>query len=303
MSMAQSATVHAGKTGLYLSLVVYSILIATSFPVGEAVSQIMSPIVLTCLRFAVAALIFLGIVVARREFRVPSRELLLKSGILALSMAVFMSLMFVALQTASALNTGAIFTLSPLFSLIIGFFLSRVGTTALQLAALLIGAIGAVWIVFDGNLDLMLAFRLGRGEQLFLLGTICFSFFNPLAKRLVSGESIAVVTFWVLVWAAVFTGLASLAAVRSFPVGTLSEVSLAAILYLAAFPTAVTFFIATRASTIIAPYKVTSFVYLVPAAVAVIDIALFGRAIPVTVWFGIAVTAAATLIVQFDNVR
>lgn len=301
--MKQYAAISDGSSSssVYLTLILYSALIATSFPVGETVAHLISPTVLTCLRFVTASILFLSFLLLRGDLSFPSRELLAKCALPALSMSVFFSLMFESLKTASALNTGAIFTFSPLLALGFGLVINRVGASRQQVVALLIGAVGATWIVFDGKFDALLNFRLGYGEVVFLIGTICFSLYSPLVKRFLTNEDVAVATFWVLVFSALFTGAYSLFQDGVTGFHGVPAIAWGAIVYLALFPTAMSFFIAIRASAMISPFKVTSFVYLVPAIVALIDLVVFGRAVTVSIMLGIAVTAAATLIIQVSD--
>ena len=216
-------------------------------------------------------------------------------------MAIFFSLMFEALKTASALNTGAIFTLSPLLAMVSGYFINKVSAAPRQIVFLLIAAAGAIWVVFRGDIDALLALELGRGELVFFVGTLVFSFYSPVTKRFYDGSSLLELTFWILASAFVFTALFSLS--QSTFVAP-SEVPLrtwGAILYLAFFTTAVTFFISTRASTRISPFKVASFVYLVPAFVALIQIVVQGQIPTLSVTLGIIVTGLATFLLQFDS--
>jgi len=286
---------------IYPSLLLYSFLIATSFPVGAIVANDIDPAALTAKRFFAASVIFLVILVATKQFRKPSIGLLMYAALLGSVMAIFFSLMFVALKSASALSTGAIFTLTPLLALIAGYFINSVSATSRQIIFLLIAASGAICIVFKGDFYELLALRLGRGELVFLIGTMVFSLYSPLTKRFYDGTPFIVLTFWVLVSAFVFTAVYSLTqatfpAVQDVPLRTWT-----AVLYLAAFPTAVTFFINTRSSTKLSPFKVASFIYLVPACVALIELVVYRHVPSLAVSIGILVTAIATFFLQFDS--
>ena len=64
--------------------------------------------------------------------------------------------MFLALRYTTALNTSVIFTLVPSMSGIYAMILVRERLPGAQLAALAVGMIGAIWVIFRGDLDLLL---------------------------------------------------------------------------------------------------------------------------------------------------
>jgi drug/metabolite transporter (DMT)-like permease len=51
-----------------------------------------------------------------------------------------------------------------------------------------VGMIGAVWVIFRGDLDALLALGLGKGDAIFLAATFSMGCYMPLVKILHRGE-------------------------------------------------------------------------------------------------------------------
>ena len=295
---AFSDSLPAGQARAHGAMLVYAFLVSTSFPVGAAITHDLDPVVLTCLRFACAALTFALVVTAAGEWRRPELGGLLRYAAISLTMVGFFVLMFEALRWTDPLSAGALFTLTPLMTAVIGYLVVRQRCSLWQLACLLLGALAASWVVFDGSLAKLLAFDLGTGELLFLGGVLCFAAYSPAVKRLHRGESLLLLTFWVLLGGAVLLGIYSAPRMLATDWTLVPEGVFLGIAYLAVFNTAGTFYIAKYASLRLQAFKVMAYTYLTPAFVVLLEVAL-GRDWPsASVIAGIAATAAVTLLLQ-----
>ncbi len=293
-----SAPLAAGRTRAHGAMLVYAFLVSTSFPVGAAITRDLDPVVLTCLRFALAALTFAVVVTAAGEWRRPSLGGLLRYAAISLTMVGFFVLMFEALRWTDPLSAGALFTLTPLMTAIIGYLVVRQRCSLAQLGCLLLGAPAAAWVVFDGSLDRLLALDLGYGELLFLGGVLCFAAYSPAVKRLHRGESLLLLTFWVLLGGAVLLLLYGAPRILATDWAAVPGRVFLGIAYLAVFNTALTFIIAKYASLRLQAFKVMAYTYLTPAFVVLLEGAL-GHGWPsASVIAGILATAAVTLLLQ-----
>jgi len=59
--------------------------------------------------------------------------------------------------------------------------------------------VGAVWVIFRGDLSLFLAMAWNRGDLIFLGGCLAMGLYTPLIRLLHRGESMLVMTFWILI--------------------------------------------------------------------------------------------------------
>jgi len=279
------------------SMLLYAFLISTSFPVGKAITYQIDPVVVTFLRFAIASAVFYVLLASNEKVTLPKLKDFLRYGVISLSMLVFFILMFEALKLTTPVKTGAIFTLLPLTSGLIGFLVMQIRMSAVQVTALIIGSMGATWVLFDGSLSALLAFDVGRGEVLFALGTLSFATYAPMVKLLHRGESVLSMTFWVLVSGTVILGLfgAPLLVATDW-----SEVRMPAymgVAYLALFNTAGTFFLAKYASLLLPPAKVMAYTYLTPGFVVMFAAYTTGPP-TLSVLAGIGITMLAMLLLH-----
>lgn len=285
-------------------MALYALLIATSFPIGAAITHALDPIVLTLLRFVLAAVVFGGVLLARRELRRVGLRDIGRYAAVAGTVVVFFVLMFESLREATPVATSALFTLVPLFSAGVARVLLGTRTTRAQLACLVLGAVAAAWVVFEGSLQRALELRLGRGEQIFLLAVVAISAYAPLIKRMHRGESTLVMTFWTLVLGVGMLLVVGLGRLAATDWSVVPLPAIAGVLYLAVFPTAVTFAIAQYAGVRLSPARVMAYTYLTPAYVVLIE-GLRGHGWPSpSTMSGVAVAVAATLLLQrFGDAR
>ena len=243
----------------HLSMAFYAVLIGSSFPVGEAIAGNLDPAVLTLFRFVLAAAILGCVLALRRELVLPTSSLMARTATIGALMAVFFVAMFEALRWTSALSTGALFTLVPLLSSVFGYMLIGQRVRAAHLACLVLGAAGAVWIVFEGDPRRLMAFSLGYGELIFMAGVLAFSLYAPAIRRLHRGELPLAFAFWNLVMGGLLLLVYAFPALLETDFAAVETETWAGVVYLAVFPTAVTFFLSTLASLALPAFVVMSY--------------------------------------------
>ena len=275
-----------------------TVLVATSFPVGAAITNGLDSVVLTLLRFALAALLFAPIVYLRYGLAVPSVRDLARYGAISACLVGFFWGMFSALRYTSALNTAAIFALTPVITAGFAAVLLRQRPSPAARLALVLGFVGATWVVFRGDAAALAALDLGKGDLIFLGATIMMALYSTLVKRLHRGEPMAQMTFWTLVTGTFWLSL--LAAPKLAEIAW-AEVSLSVyggIVYLAVFTTLVTFFVYQWSMAHIGPTRVMAYTYLNPLLVLAIGFALGEGLPPSATYPGMVLAVAATVIVQ-----
>ncbi len=273
-------------------------LVSTSFTVGKAIADCMDPIVLTLIRFWVAVIIFLPYVKNKHGLTVPPYCDLLRYGAISLTMVVFFVLMFFSLQYTTALNAGVIFTLVPGISGLFSWVLLRERLGKYNLVSLMIAMFGAVWVLFDGDIKVLLALQLNKGDLIFAAGCLSIALYTPLVKLLYRGESMTVMTFWILVTGCGWLLLPALPKlfVLSWPTVTVSV--WVAIVYLAVFCTVITFFLSQLATLHLGPTRVMAYSYLYPPMILVIDWASGHGVPPFSSLPGIIIIILAMFVVQ-----
>lgn len=283
----------------HVTMVVSTLLVATSFPAVAAVAGTLDSTVLTLLRFALASLLFLPLVALRhgRE-TIPSGRSLVRYAVLSAPLVGFFFAMFEALRTTTAVNTAALFTLGPSFAALFALLLLRERLTSRQLVSLLVATLGATWVVLRGDPSRLLEFDLVVGDGYFIAGTAALGLYSTLVKRLHRCEPMAVMTFWTLVTGTGWLLLLSWSELPSIGWGAIEPPVFAGIGYLAVFTTLVTFMLGQRAVVVIGPTRMMAYTYLNPAIVALIAWIIGDGAIDWAMVPGIALTLVAMISLQ-----
>lgn len=279
-------------------MIAASFLVSTSFTVGKAITHALDPAVLTLIRFILASAFFAPYIIRRHGLHIPSGQDFCRYSLISATIVAFFWFMFESLKYTTALNTSAIYTLVPGISGIYGIFLVKEHLDWQRSIALVLGIIGALWIIFEGDPARLIALDLNRGDLLFFIGCLAMAFYTPLVKRLHHGEPMTLMTFWVLVTGSGWLLLLAVPELSSTPWLTTDISIWAGIIYLATFSTIITFFLTQFAILYLGSTRVMSYSYLYPAMVLIIDW-LAGTALPPAIVIpGVIVVVAATLIIQ-----
>lgn len=277
----------------HAAMLLFAVLISGSFSLGSMAAPFIDPGALTAVRFALAAVV-LGTVAAatgafgRRDLVAPWRYPAV-GGLLA----AYFVLMFEGLRLAPPVSMAAVFTITPLMTAGLARLIVGQRATPAVLAALLLAAAGALWVVFRADLDRLLAFDLGTGETLFLVGCFCHALFIPLVRRFSRGESGVAFTFWTVAAAAALTGAWAAPALAATDWAALPLLVWTTLLYLAVGTSAVTLFLLRYATLRLPSAKVMAYGYLIPSLVAVEEGLLGHGWIAAPVLPGMAATVAA----------
>ena len=273
-------------------------LVATSFVVGASITHGLAPELLTLLRFVLATVLFLPYVAFAHGIAWPGLRALAGNALISASIVGFFWAMFEALRWTSALNAAALYNLLPAIAAVWAWVLVRERLGGFRLVALVLGGIGALWVVFRGEPERLLALDLNRGDLIFLAGLVAMGLYTPLIRRFDRKEPAAVMTFWTLATGAGWLVLVNNAAIwQTDWAGVEGEVFLG-IAYLAVFTTILTFLIMQHATGHIGPTRVASYGYLSPVFVVAVELAL-GHDLPSAMtWPGLVLVVAATVVLQ-----
>ena len=285
----------------HLLMLVATGFVATSFPVGAEITEGLDSLVLTFLRFALATILFAPVVAWRYGIALPKLRDLVRYGILSACLVGFFWGMFVALRLTSALNTAAIFSLTPAITVAVSVVLLKERLSKATLIALPIGVVGAIWVIFRGDLEALLSLSLGPGEGIFLMGTIAMGFYGPLVKYLHRGEPMAQMTFWTLATGAFWLFLLSASRFSQIEWTAIPTSVYGGIAYLAIFTTLVTFFLFQWSATVIGPTKVMSYTYLNPGLVLIIGVLFEQNVPPLALYPGLLLSLLATIVLQLTK--
>ncbi len=297
LSPARAKEIKAG----HLAMLAFSALVAGSFSLGAMAAPYVSPAALTVLRFALAgslvgaaALATTGI--PRSTWVAPWRYLVL-GGLLA----AYFVLMFKGLQTAEAISTAAVFTLTPIMAAGFGWLLLRQITTPRMAFALTVGAIGALWVIFRADLAALMRFQIGTGEILYFWGCVAHAIYAPMVRKLNRGEPAVAFTFGMMVAGFFLLVLWGWRDVIETDWATMPAIVWVCLIYVSVAASAMTFVLLQYATLRLPSAKVMAYTYLVPSWVILWEIALGHTPPPALVLGGVALTVLALLMLLRDE--
>lgn len=269
----------------HLAMLLFSVLVAGSFSLGGLAANEVAPIALNFIRFVFAAgfVAFLGWAtgsIRRSDFVAPWRYLLL-GGLFC----TYFVLMFEALKTAPPVNTAVVFTLTPLMAAGFGWLLLRQKLTLPMAAALGIGGVGAVWVIFRGELAALLAFEVGRGEAIFFVGAVAHALYIPLSRMFNRGASPFGYTLSILIAGSLVQGIVGAPVIGATDWAGLPAIVWITVIYTAFAATSFTFTLVYYATLRLPAAKVMAYTYLTPSWVILWEVGL-GNALPSAVVLG-----------------
>jgi drug/metabolite transporter (DMT)-like permease len=239
-----------------------------------AIDQI-SPFMLVFLRWLLVLAWLLPIYGAQVRAHWPEIRPRLVPIVLMASLGLtgFNALYYVAAHDTSAINIGILQGSIPIFVLLGAFLAHRTRATLLQLAGVLITAVGVIVVATRGAPLSILEIELNRGDLAMLAACVLYAFFTVALRDRPSMPG-----------AAFFTLLALIAAVTSLPLVALEALTTGATMptlqgwlvtaWVAVFPSTLSQLFYLRGVDLIGPGRAGVFVNLVPVFAAVLAVVL-----------------------------
>ncbi|WP_295811981.1 DMT family transporter [uncultured Nitratireductor sp.] len=261
------ADTEKNVTQAHLGMLLWALIVGASFPAVGFLSDGLPPLLLTALRFAIAALAMVPMVRGREDWR-PNLPALLLYSLMGLCLAGFFGIMFWAAHRVTALSMSALFVTMPLIAFGLGRVLGVEPRASGLLAILGLGALGALALAMAQTGGDFSQLQFGWNEALFFVGCIASALYPVLSKwglaRNLLSKDAAARTFWSLAGGGVLIAVAGLVLE---PVGALTQMRLSDFLlvaYLGVFSSGVTFWLMQRGTGVLTPGAVTAYSYLVP---------------------------------------
>jgi len=286
----------------HLSMLLFSALVAGSFSLGHIVANEISPAALNAMRFVLAGVIMGLFALAspgglkRAHFQAPWRYL-----VLGALFALYFVLMFEGLKTAKPVSATAVFTLMPMMAAGFGWLLLGQVTTRRMAIALTIAAIGALWVIFRGDISKISSLDVGRGEVIYFIGCISHAIYTPMVRKLNRGESPVIFSFGTLVAGSVVLLIFGGRDLLTTDWAQVPGIVWMTLAYLVVFSTATSFVLLQYATLRLPSAKVMAYSYLTPSWVILLEAAI-GNGLPgPMVMLGVAATIVALYLLLKDE--
>ena len=280
----------------HLAMLAFSGLVAGSFALGVKVANDITPAAFTLIRFVIAVSILATVLLIKTEFTKKVFKAPWRFFVLGGCIAIYFVLMFEGLKIASSVSLAAVFTFAPLLSGLFGYILVRQKMSLSIFTALIIGAIGALWVVFEGNFQRLIMLEFGLGEMIFFCGVVFHALYTPLSRKLNRGESPLGFAFATTLGATVLMIFYGIGDVYQTELLNLSWMVWLTLFYTALFASALTFFLIQYATLVLPSSKVMAYTYLVPSWALMWELGLGQNISIYNIGLGILLTIFALVI-------
>ena len=285
----------------HMAMLLFSLLVSGSFVLGSIIANLISPDLVTFLRFLIAFIAITILILYQSKFCFLKYLSIGRSLILGALISIYFITMFEGLKTASSTSMAVVFTLTPLLA---GFFdlifSNRVMSKKVWITVV-VAAIGALWIIFDGNIQNFINFKVGYGEKLFFIGCICHALYAALIPKFNNGEPAIIQTFGTLISGIIILGVFSNKEIIYYSWIDFPVIVLLTILYLAIFATAASFFLIQYSAVRLSSIKVMAYTYAVPIWVVLLQIIFLQQLPNIITFVGAFVILVSLLILLFND--
>lgn len=279
----------------------FSALVAGSFSLGSLAAPLIDPAALSAVRFFLAGGVIGAAALATKGLPQSATRAPWRYGVLGGLLAIYFVAMFEGLKSAPPVSAAAVFTLTPMMAAGFGWLLLGQRLTPRIALALAIGAAGALWVIFQGNVAALVRLDLGRGEAIYFWGCVAHAAYTPMVRKLNRGEPAVIFTFGTLVAGCLLLMLWGFRSLLSTDWVGLPPVFWLTLAYLVIFATATSFLCIQYATLRLPSSKVMAYTYLVPSWVILWQIALGLERPALAVLPGVLLTALALALLLKDE--
>ncbi len=271
------------KHSPYLLLTLAVLFWSGNFILGRAVRADVPPIGLAFWRWTVAALLLLGPALPRlrRDWRAIQRNRPIILLLAALGVAIFNTLVYAGLQHTIALNAFLMQTMMPVMIVAMSLILFRDRVVVLQGAGIVFALSGAVVIIIKGDFQTLRALSFNPGDLLIFVAVVAYAGYSVMLRKRPPMHPLS------FVWITFALGACMLLPFYLWE--TLARRAVrwdgltgAAVLYVAIFPSIISFLCFNRGVELIGANRAGLFLYLMPLFGGVMALFFLGEQLQ---WF------------------
>lgn len=274
-----------------------------SFPVAKIALRELTPLNLATIRFTVATLLFIPVVLLARRRQgergipLPSwPDLLRLNGLAWLGVTVHFLLQYTAVARTSASNAGLIIAISPLFVVLVSSLWLREPFTWRRLMGILVASFGVAMVISRGTFQFNFGSQTLLGDLIMVVNALTWALFSILGRAMMRRLSPLITTFYITVLGTVW--FYPLAVPRGLwsQVATLSATGWLAVSFLGVICSVACYYLWYWALSQVEASKVSPFQYLQPMVSLALSALMLGERISPILLVGGAVPIILGLI-------
>lgn len=248
-----------------LLLVLATLFWSGNFVLGRAVRLDVPPVGLAFWRWFGGSILLIGFAwpYLKRDWRVIERHWKIITLLSILGVTTFNTLIYTGLQFTTALNALLMQSSMPVIIVLMSFLFFRERVTGLQAAGIALSLIGALAIVAQGNVAVLLGLSLNFGNVLVVVAVFCYAAYSALLRRRPRLHPLSFLAITFIVGTAflspfyVWENLAG--RVMHF-----DTVTALAVLYVAVFPSILSYLFFNRGVELMGANRAGLFIHLMP---------------------------------------
>lgn len=258
---------HQDTTWAHLGMLVRAFILGLSFTLVGEIGKALPPLLLTAVRFCIAAVALLPLI-WRAPGRVPGLRAIALYSILGLCQTAFFGAMFWCAHRISALSMAVLSVGVPFLAYCLGRAFRVEPPSGRLLGILMLGAAGALGLAWAASGGAEAGLQLGVGEAAFFAGCVALALYSVLSKWALSrrwvSERAAVRAFWSLLLGAVLVGAIGVIEEKPQALAQLKLSDVLLLAYLGVFSTGGTFWLMQRATAVLSSAVITAYAYASP---------------------------------------
>lgn len=265
----------------YLLLILTTLFWSGNFVLSRGMHAEIPPLALSFWRWSLALLILLPLsyrhLAGQQQLIFRQKKFIIIQGLLGV--AGFNSLIYLAMQTTTAVNAVLVNSCIPVLIAFCSLVIYREPLQGRQWLGILLSLSGVGLIIAGGNLALLLSLQINRGDLLVLTAAILWALYSTNLRRYPKelhplGYQCAIV----------IVGLVALLPCYLLEINlgrhlSINGPTLATIVYVAVFPSVLSFIFWNRAVRDIGANRAGSFIHLMPVFSSILAVAFLGEQI------------------------
>lgn len=170
----------------------------TNFSVAKFITTYISPVEAAAIRFAIASVFILGVLLLTE-----SRQVILKAlkqnwlsylGIGFIGVAGFNGLFFIGLRDTSAINGALIMATNPLLSIMLARLFLNAPINTNQALGISLSLIGIIIALSNGSIDNITHLGAASGDKIILLANVCWALYGVLTHKYLADSPTLITT-------------------------------------------------------------------------------------------------------------
>ena len=255
------------------------IFMAFNIIVGRAVHGDVPPVGLSFWRWAMASLLFLPFSISpvRRQWRLIVAHWKLLTLVAAVMVLFGNTLVYVGLQTTTALNGGLIATARPVIILVLAWLIFRGSVMRNQWLGIAFAMIGVLLVLARGDPAVLSGFNYNRGDLWLIASSIGIASYQVFVARAPKElDQKALLQVLITMGAVMLLPIYLWETASGRPM-TLNLTTAGAVLYVAIFPSIIAVYLINAGILALGPARAGVYNYLQPLFVAILAVPLLGE--------------------------